>query len=290
MTTTPKFRVPAADGRFLYPFDGGDEFGGQLRVHEWADGVSVVQTGNWRSPKFLAVPADRTVAEYLVSAGRPEVLSYRRTVDNPELPETIAAADWEAFAEKFGLDDDEDYLALRFYDAERAEQQYVTRGIDLSAYVDFPIDVLDPESVVDVDPAFTWCAALPYLVFGDEFANALPGTLKNIGEQFGKEVEKLAPHAQVWTHKVKEGIVSGYVRLPYDDNRIFMQKRGRREVPVQGWKDVQFSYPIPSNISGSSKREAIDKYHAEVAGVVTAIESITGKVCSACNGDGLVGA
>jgi hypothetical protein len=290
MTTTSRFRVLAADGRFLYPYDGqSDDFTPARNVHAWADGIDLVANGtDYRAAKFLAVPADRTVAEFTVAEGRPEPIGYHRHAEVSPLPAFVSVEGWAAFSDSLGTNGSGEPVAGDLYRTERGPQLYRTASIELSGFVDFPIDVLDPTSIVDPDGTFSWSVSAPYLVFGTEYANALPGTLGGIRDRFAQDVERFATHAKVWTHKAKEGVVDGYVRLPYDDKRTFMQKRGRREVPVQGWKDIQFSYPIPANIAGDSKTQAIAAYRTAVADIVASINSITGQVCAACNGDGLV--
>jgi hypothetical protein len=291
MTQTTLFRAPTADGRMMYALDGpllGIDFS-TFAGAELIGPAEVIQRRGYSGQRFLIAPADATEVRYRRATGTRAITSWTRTRDVPAFPETIAAADWAAFAKPFGYDDDGDFTAQEFYRPEYAEQQYEELSIDLTSYRDFPVNVLDPESVDDPDETFTWEVAAAHLVFGEAFASAMPGALTGLRERIAKEVEALTPHAKVWTHKAREAVVEGSVSLVFEDKRTRAVKEGRKRVRhVAQSRDWSFSFPIPNTLTGSSKADAVRKYRALVDDIVRQIVSKKAAVCAACDGEGVV--
>jgi len=290
MTQTPLFRAPTADGRMMYALDGPLQ---GLDLSYFGDGellgpAEVIQRSGYAGQQFLIAPAEATEVRYRRATGPRAITRWTRIREVPAFPETIAATDWAEFAKPLGYDDG-DLTAEEFYRPEYAEQQYEELSIDLTSYRDFPVHVLDPESMDDPDITFTWEVAATHLVFGEVFAPAMPGALTRIRERIAQEVDELTPHAKVWTHKAREGVVDGSVTLHFEDKRTREVKEGRKRVRrVQQTRDWSFSFPIPNVITGSSKADAMRKYREIVDGIVSEIVSKKAAVCSACDGVGVV--
>ena len=177
MTQTPLFRAPTADGRMMYALDGRLQgmdltfFAGDTLVGP----AEVIKRRGHVGQSFLIAPAGATDVRYRRPTGTRAITQWKRTREVPAFPETIAAADWAAFAKPLGYDDDGDFTAEGFYQAEYAEQQYTELSIDLTSSQDFPVNVMDPKSMDDPDETFAWDVAATQLVFGDAFAPAMPG-------------------------------------------------------------------------------------------------------------------
>lgn len=289
---TTKFRAPTADGRFLYPVDGDERqnsiWGGG---RDWVDGTESFQVRAGRSYQtMIAVPADATTAEYRVRDGIPEITGYTRVKDIGALPGTLTVEEWEGFKDELGFDDDGDPIASQVYRPERAEQLYRVESLDLSGYKDLPVDIMDQDSYADPDPSFGWEVAAPYLVFGEAYAPAMPGALTDIRERLVEDVDAALPGVSVWTHKAREGVLSGSVTLTYEDKRTYPVKSGRRTQQRVSTKPFPFEIPIPKNITAATKADAIGKYEDLVRSLVGQVDTRKATICSHCSGEGVLSA
>lgn len=285
MNTTQQFRTPSADGRMIYPLDRQPQ-----GFSEWLTPVTEIRgmTG-FSSKLMIVVDADLTsVAWSKRSDERRTVIRYTRDRENPAFPLTVSVEDWPAFRDSFGFTEDGDSVAENMYSAVFTEQVFTTELIDLSDFIDLPANILDPESIADVDSTFTWQVGAPYLVFGEVYQNAMPGALINIRERLVKAVDSLLPHAKIWTHKASDGVVNGHVRLTYEDRRTYPVKVGRKTVHSQSTKEFSFNIPIPVFISGTNKKEAVDAYNVLLASIVDQITDMKAVVCGHCSGEGVI--
>lgn len=285
MTQEPQFKTLAADGRTMYPFPD--------RIADFVDWVTPVTElrgfGGYGSSRILVAPSDVTTLEYRVTAGRPAVLRYTRDRENAAFPAELTVEDWPAFRNSLGYDDDDEYLADRMYTAQRAPQEYETCTVDLTGYTDLPANLLDPASVEDADSTLTWQVAAPYLVFGEVYAAAMPGALIEVRERIAKDVQTALPNINVYTSSARtDGAVKGSVTLTYEDRRTHPIKVGRRTENRVDTKLFTFSFPIPKNIVGSSKADAVAKFQAVVDEIVGQITSKKAVVCGHCNGEGVI--
>jgi hypothetical protein len=283
-TETKQFRAPTADGRMMYPFAAFP-----LTRAEWVTPVDTIKApGGYHAPTLLIVAADVTEIQYR-TPNRREVIGYTRIGTNDAFPAQLTADAWEEFRDSLGYDDENDvWIAARLYDTVLADQEYTIESLDLSGYSDLPADILDPASVSDPDGTFEWEVGAPYLVFGSAYSNAMPGALTNIRERLAKEVEKQVPHAKIWTHKAREGVVDGIISLRYEDSRTYPVKVGRKTTQRLSSKDYSFSFPIPIRIVALSKAEAIAQFDAMVTEISGSIDAAGFVACSHCNGDGVV--
>jgi hypothetical protein len=286
MTQEQQFKAPTADGRMMYPHAA--RLPGFVA---WVTPVTELKGfGGYNAPKLLVVTADVTEIAYTANSEvRPTVITYSRDRDNAAFPAEISPADWPEFRDSIGYDDDDNSLADRLYTAVRTPQEVVTRTVDLTGYLDMPVSLLDPESVIDSDASFTWQVAAPYLVFGEVYAGAMPGALIDIRERLAKEVAVALPYVSVYVHSARtDGVVSGSVTLGYEDRRTFPVKVGRRTEQRPSSKLFTFSFPIPKNIIGSSKADALMKYRALVEEITGQIADKKAVVCSHCSGEGVI--
>lgn len=286
---TTKFRAPTADGRFLYPIDGDRMSDGWDSRAEWVDGTETlrVRRGHtWHT--MIAVSGGVETAQYRVRDGIPAIVGYTRVKDIGALPGTLTVEDWESFKAELGFDDDGDPIAAQVYRAERSEQQYRVESVDLSGYKDLPVDIMDQDAFVDPDPTFSWEVAAPYLVFGEAYAPVMPGALTDIRERLVKTVEAALPQAKVWTHKARDGVLSGTVTLNYEDKRTYPMKSGRRTEQRVSTKTFPFEIPIPKNITAVTKATAIRKFEDLVQSLTEQVDTRKATVCSHCSGEGVL--
>ncbi|KQO98195.1 hypothetical protein [Leifsonia sp. Leaf264] len=298
--TQKKFRAPTADGRLLYAIDpsdadaldGSSDFLGDTRgITFLTDGVEMVRrSGYGNQPRFLTAPANVAAVQYETSVGSRPVLGHRRTASIPALPEFVSPDEWVILRPSIGTDDDGDYLADAWYRAEYGEQPTEVRTLDLSGYSDFPVDLLDTESLTDPDPSFKWAVSAPYLVFGNEYEYALPGILSGYAERLAKAVDARTT-AQIWTHKAREdSTVSGNITLTFEDKRTYPVKntRGRTTHQASGTKSFSFDIPFPKTIAAKSKAQAIAKFDKLVDEIAEQIAGKNAVVCAHCSGDGVI--
>lgn len=295
MTTTlspdaiQKFRAPTADGRMMYPTIDRAPFSNFVA---WVTPVTEIKGfgGGYNPPRILVVAADVTAIEYTANSDvRPSVITWTRDRDNAAFPAEISPADWPAFVESLGYDDDDESIAARLYTAQRTAQELVTKTIDLSAYADLPVNLLDPASIEDPDASFDWQVAAPYLVFGEAYAGAMPGALTDVRERLAADVDAGLPGITIWTHKARqEGVISGSVSLSYEDRRTYPFKVGRRTEKRISMHSFPFSIPIPKNIVGQSKADAVAKYRALVAEITGQIAGKNAVACGHCSGEGVI--
>ncbi|MFE6967102.1 hypothetical protein ACFVAJ_18460 [Agromyces sp. NPDC057679] len=294
MSEQKKFRIPTADGRMMYLFPNREAFGSGWDNPRWVtEGVELRYHRDHRGiiGAILITPAGVDKVEHKTQDRSAAVTTYVKVTDNPLLPETVSEDDWEKFAYPFGTDEWEDYAARAWYRKEVSGAVDVIETIDLSDFEDFPADVLDPASVEDPAPGFEWRPSPAYLVFGEEFGNAVPGTLTGFSERLLKDVESRLSKAKVWTHEHAKGVVRGYRKLKYEDRRTFPlhrpDKRKRQEYGIST-KQFDFEIPFTKNLSAASKVQAMKKYQSLVDSIVEQIDNREVDVCAHCSGAGIV--
>lgn len=288
-TAPTLFRAPTADGRMMYPAPVQTPFDGFVA---WVTPVAEIRASSaHNAQRLLIVDAAATEIEYTVwSAVKPTIIRWTRDRESAAFPAEILPADWAAFRESLGHtgSDYDEYVADGMYTAQFTDREQESRTIDLSVYTDLPFDILDITSIEDPDVSFTWQVSAPHLIFGDMYAAVMPGALTDLYERFAKDAEAALPGVKIWTHKAREGVVSGHVELRYEDNRTFSHKVGRRTVTLPRTMNHSFEIPVPKIIVGTSKVDAIAKYRTVLDEVLSQIADRKAVTCGHCDGAGLI--
>lgn len=304
---TQKFRAKALDGRWLYPIDRGDV---DVQVtnsrNAWENGVEFLsQTlpGYGNSQWFLLVPDGVTSAAYTWTK-MGSFTGWRLDPDRvPEalkdtLPDYVEIEETRAVWSPYGMGDEGDWLAERWYSRQRGADDTVRVVIPLDEYEDFPLSLIEPLSVNDPAPDNHWLVNPAYLVFGAAFARGLPGELTIGYEELGKAIQSRIERAglQVWSHEFRNGKFTGYVELPYSDGRTTTttyQPPGTRAASKRvtstraAKKRVDFAFRLGNRFAGKDKAEAFNKLEAFIQGIVDEIAGYGVTVCAHCGGTGL---
>lgn len=269
------FRVPTADGRFLYPLTERLPF--RHEAPNEAGQLETVRLGPRLEDTTFLVAGDEPSVTYTTRSSGP-LLGYKLNRSIPGATENITA---DEYAEL-------DYDAQDIYTQVLGDDILTEHVIDLSVYRDLPVNILDPASLEDPALEYTWEPGLPYVIYGQAMGMFVPGALVGVREAIAKAVAKRVPHATVWTHKAREGKVEGHISLTFEDGRTYPVKEGRRTRQVKSTANFGFEFPIPANISGTSKAAAVAELNRLIDNIVDSIDDTRPVSCAHCDGKGVV--
>ena len=272
---TTLYRVPTADGRYLYPIS---DLPRSIDAWTVASGPVDVVThgGTYNAQKFLAAGDVPSVTYTTRSSG--ELLGYRLGRKVPGATEQISVAEYEE------LDDD----AQDLYSQVRGDDVITEHTIDLTGFVNIPVDVIGADMMADPAPELEWQPGLPYIVYGPGLAHVLPGNLVRVRKLIAERVKGRLPHVTVYTHDADKGLVHGTVALRFEDNRTYPVKDGRRTRQAPSTQTFKFEFPLPLTIAGKTKAEALAALDQHVDTIVSSIEDVRPVVCAHCDGKGVV--